>query len=143
MDASPPDIRAFLDQLDAVSHDADALAAGLSEAAGTWRAEAGSWTVAECLDHLAITNRVYLDSMEEPARRAREQGRLRRHPAVPGIVGHWFARSLEPPVRAPLKMKAPRQIVPREGPSFADAFSRFRAAHDDVGKFLHSSADLD
>ena len=39
--------------------DAHALAGDLSEALGTWRSHPGSWSVAECLDHLAIGNRVY------------------------------------------------------------------------------------
>jgi DinB family protein len=55
--------------------------AGLSEEQGTGRAEAGSWSVAECLDHLATANRVYLRAMEEPATRARTRGRYRWRPA--------------------------------------------------------------
>jgi hypothetical protein len=99
--------------------------------------------VAECLDHLATANRVYLDAMKGSAIRAREQGRLRRRPAAPGLVGHWFARMLEPPVKAPFKMKAPRSIEPRVAPPLAVAFASFRASQDEVRAFLHAYADLD
>jgi len=140
---SPPDVQVLQDQLDAICGDAEALVAGLSERAGTWHSEADCWSVAECMDHLAITNRVYLDAMNEPSLRAREKGTLRQRPAVPGFVGRWFVKSLEPPVRAHFKMKAPRKITPRDTPSVADAFARFRASHDEVRAFVCSQADLD
>jgi hypothetical protein len=71
MHAGAPDIKDLKDQLDAAERDAQALVADLGEERGGWRAETGSWSVAECLDHLATTNRVYLHAMEEPATRAR------------------------------------------------------------------------
>jgi hypothetical protein len=87
MDASAPDIKDLRDQLDAAERDACELVANLNEERGRWRPATGSWSVAECLDHLAIANRVYLHSMREPAIRAREQGRIRLGPATPGFVG--------------------------------------------------------
>ncbi len=73
--------------------------ADLAEERGGWRAEIGSWSVAECLDHLSSTNRVYLHAMKEPAIRAREQGRFRRRATAPGFVARWFVRTMEPPVK--------------------------------------------
>lgn len=73
--------------------------ADLAEERGGLRAEIGSWSVAECLDHLSSTNRVYLHAMKEPAIRAREQGRFRRGVAAPGFVARWFVRTMEPPVK--------------------------------------------
>ena len=119
------------------------LVANLGEAQGQWQPEAGSWSVAECLDHLAITNRLYLQAMTEPAIRAREQGRFRRCPAVPGFVGRWFVRTLDPPVRTLFRMKAPRSIAPRVAPSLADAFASFATSQDEVREFLRANADLD
>jgi DinB superfamily len=112
MDATlPADLQKLDDALDAAERDARALVAGLTEALGAWRAEAGSWSVAECLDHLGTANRVYLAAMQPPAARARSEGR-RRGPARPGLVGGWFVNYLEPPVKARFKTKAPRAIRP-------------------------------
>ena len=58
MGISTYDVKELTDQLDAAERDAQALVAGLAEERGGWRAETGSWSVAECLDHLATTNRV-------------------------------------------------------------------------------------
>jgi hypothetical protein len=143
MNVSAPDIKDLKDQLDAAERDAQALVADLGEQRGGWRAETGSWTVAECLDHLATTNRVYLHAMEEPATRAREQGRLRRGTAAPGFVGRWFVRTLEPPVKAPFRMKARRIVEPRAAPPLINAFASFRASQDEVRAFLWAHADLD
>jgi hypothetical protein len=138
-----PDIQTLVGQLDAAERDADALMAGLSEEQGTWRAEPGSWSVAECLDHLATANRVYLRPMTAAAMRAREDGRRRRGPATPGLVGRWFAWSLEPPVHPRVKAKAPPAIRPRVAPPLADSFGAFKASQDEVRAFLHANADLD
>jgi hypothetical protein len=139
----PADIKDLEDRLGAAGRDAQALVAGLTEPLAAWRAEAGSWSVAECLDHLAIANRVYLRAMEEPAVRARKEGRQRRGPAMPGFVGRWFVRSLEPPVNPRFKGRAPRMIRPRTAPTLADAFACYAASQDDVRAFLRAYADLD
>jgi DinB superfamily len=137
------DIKDLEDRLDAADADARDLVAGLTEPQGAWRAAPGSWSVAECLDHLATGNRVYLRAMVEPAARARRDGRLRRRPARPGLVGRWFVRILEPPVKPRFKSKAPRIIEPRTSPSLADAYASFTASQADVQAFLRANADLD
>jgi hypothetical protein len=144
-DASVPadDIRELQDQLEAAEREAEALVAGLSEEQGTGRAEAGSWSVSECLDHLATANRVYLRAMQEPASRARARGRHRRRPARPGWVGRLFVGSLEPPPRWWSRLKAPRSIRPRAAPPLAETFSSFVASQADVRAFLRAHADLD
>ena len=84
---APPEIAALLGELDANARDARTLVEGLSEEDGRWRPAPGAWSVAECLDHLAVANRVYLEAMRAPAERARAAGRLRRAPALPGFIG--------------------------------------------------------
>ena len=139
----PADIRDLEDQLDKADQDARALVAGLTEERGAWRQVPGSWSVAECLDHLATANRVYVRAMREPAARARRDGRRRSRPARPGFVGRWFVRWLEPPVKPRLKSKAPPAIKPRASPPLADAYASFSASQDEVRAFLRAHADLD
>jgi hypothetical protein len=143
MGISTYDVKYLKDQLDAAERDGQALVAGLAEELGGWRAETGSWSVAECLDHLATTNRVYLSAMKGPAIRAREQGRLKRGPALPGLMGRWFVSSMEPPVKAPFRMKAPRIVAPRSAPSLANAFTSFLTSQNEVRAFLLEYGDLD
>ena len=139
----PADLQNLQDALDAAERDSRAVVAGLTEARGSWHADAGSWSVAECLDHLATANRVYLGAMEPSAARARREGRQRRGPARPGLVGGWFVSYLEPPVRARLKTKAPRPIRPRTSPPLSDAFTAFLASQEQVRAFLRTYAGID
>jgi hypothetical protein len=137
----PIDIQALQDALDATERDARSLVLGLTEEQGGWRQGPGSWSVAECLDHLATANRVYLQAMQGPAARAREEGRQRRKAAMPGLIGGWFVRTMEPPVKR--RLKVPAKIQPRTAPPLADAFSRFLASQADVRTFLRTYADID
>jgi hypothetical protein len=139
----PADLRRLEEALDAAQQDALALVAGLSDARGAWRAEAGAWSVAECLDHLGTANRVYLGAMRPAAARALSEGRQRRGPARPGLVGGWFVTFLEPPVKARLKTKAPRAIRPRAGPALNEAITSFLESQDEVRTFLRTYAGID
>ena len=137
------DIERIEDELGAAERDAEALVAGLSEDQGAWRAAAGSWSVSECLDHLATANRVYLRAMDGAAARASDKGRRRKGAAEPGLIGRWFVRMLEPPARSGYKQQAPRIIRPRSSPGLADAFAAFRASQENVRAFLRTYAEID
>jgi hypothetical protein len=139
----PEDLQKLDDALQAAGRDARALAEGLSEKLGGWRGEPGSWSVAECLDHLATANRVYLDAMGPAAARAQREGRTARGPARPGLIGGWFVKWLEPPVNVRLRTRAPGKIRPRTAPPLSDALRMFLASHEEARTFLRTYAGLD
>jgi hypothetical protein len=141
--ALPPDIAALNEAFADAERGARALAAGLTDAAAAWRPSQSCWSVAECVDHLATTNRVYLGAMEPPAATALASGRRRRGPANPGIVGGWFVRMQEPPVKRRSRMKAPGSIRPRHSPPFDDAMAAFLASQDALRAFLRTYAGVD
>jgi hypothetical protein len=127
----------------AAEQDARALVAGVGDDLGAWRAAPGSWSIAECLDHLATANRVYLQAMTPAADRAKRQGSRRWRPVRPGLIGGWFVRSLEPPVNPRFRGKAPQSIRPRSAPPLGDAMAAFLASQDDVRAFLRTYAEID
>jgi|SRR6478735_5761488 len=139
----PGDLLVLDGGLEAAERDARALVDHLTEAQGMWRVRPGSWSVAECLDHLATGNRIYLDAMRAPAERARERGRVRKRPARPGVIGRTFVWILEPPVKPALRLTAPRSIRPRPSPPLADAIAGFLSAQDDVRRFLRMYSAID
>lgn len=144
MRATPTaDIQALEEALDAAERDARALVSGLTDGPGGWRAGPGSWSVAECLDHLATANRVYLRAMQPAADDAVAEGRWRRRPAQPGLIGGWFVRTLEPPVTPRFRGKAPKSIRPRVSPVLSDAGARFLASQEEVRQFLRAYAGID
>lgn len=137
----PVEIQTILDQLDGSSADARSIVDGLSDELGRWSPGPGTWSVSECLDHLALTNRIYVAAMMPAADRARAKGRLRTRPARPGIVGTWFVRKMEPPAQA--RWKAPRKIRPRTAPPLPEALAAFTASQPPIREFLLSNFDLD
>jgi len=140
---STADIVALEAGLDAAERDARALVEGLAEAAAGWRDRPGSWSVAECLDHLATSNEVYLEAMRGVAADAAAHNRTRKAPARPGVIGRLFVRWLEPPVSPWLKGRAPRLIRPRPAPALTDASNRFLASQKAVRAFLRRYSDID
>ena len=138
-----PEIAALIGALDANARAARQLVEGLSEEDGRWRPAPDAWSVAECFDHLAVANRVYIEAMREPAERACAAGRLRRAPALPGFLGRMFVNSLEPPPKARTRRKAPGKIRPRESPGLRDAFDAFIASQEPVRAFLRDYATID
>lgn len=141
-EALPADLQALADELSAVDADARALAAGLGDARASWQPAGGrGWSVAQCLDHLAVANAAYLEPIEAALRRARERGRARRGPVAPGLFAAWFIRSLEPPVR--WRVPNPCSITPAPALPLADALSRFLRSQAAVRSALQSAAGLD
>jgi DinB superfamily len=139
----PDDIKALDAGLEAQEREAERLVAGLTEADGAWRPAADAWSVAECLDHLATANRVYLTAMRQPAIGARVGWRMRKRPALPGFFGGMFARSLEPPPGRMSKVRAPGKIKPRTAPPLSDASAAFMASLRDARAFLREFAEID
>ena len=138
----PPEIHSLVDEYASAEGDARALLAGLHDDLGVWREHSSSWSVAECLEHLALTNAMYLGAMLPAAAKARTEQRLRRRPAQPGIVGSLFLRVIEPPVTPLRKISAPTKIRPVRQ-SLADAIAAFFREHGQATSFLRENADLD
>jgi DinB superfamily len=146
MTTTPPldtDLTALDAAFDAVERDARELIAGVSESQGRWQPAPGVWSLAECLDHLATANRVYLRAMEPVSERALGDGRARRGPARPGLLGGWFVWSLEPPPRPFLRTRAPRAIQPRVAPALGDAAAQFFGSHHQVRAYLRRYGGID
>jgi hypothetical protein len=137
----PTELERVLADTDANTRDALAIVEGLDETTGAWRPAPGSWSVAECLDHLAVSNRVYLVPMIAAADRARARGRMRRGAALPGLLGGWFVRSLQPPVKH--RTRNPPISTPRQSPPLADSLAAFLASQNDFRAFVRGAADLD
>lgn len=137
------ELQALDESLETVERDVQRLVDGLTEAEGTWRAAPGTWSIAQCLDHLATANRVYLEAMRPAAARALTAGSMRRRPALPGALGRWFVTTLEPPAKPRSKTRAPKSIEPKQEPSLRESLDAFMASQKAVRAFIREFADID
>jgi hypothetical protein len=140
--ALPPDLADLDAALLAADHEARDVVAGLDDARANWQPRGGAgWSVAQCLDHLAVANTTYAAAMAAAAARARGRGRMRRGPVAPGFFASLFVRELEPPVRR--RMRNPRVIAPTSALPVAEALARFLRSQEAVRRLLEEAKDLD
>lgn len=128
--------------MDEADRAAGALAARLSDEDFFWQPDEGRrWSVALCLDHLAVTNEIYGTAMRGALERAQARGLRRAGPAVPGFFGRKFAASLEPPVKR--RSSAPGKIKPRSARTREQILGAYRAAHDEIRRLIDQAAATD
>ena len=138
----PADLQKLWDDTDAADRAAERLAGGLSDGQFFWQPDGGRrWSVALCLDHLAVANSVYAGSMTKAIETAKARGLTRRGPARPGLLGRMFANSLEPPVK--IRSSAPGKIQPMPSRGREEIMRAYREAHDEIRRLLRAAASID
>jgi hypothetical protein len=108
-DASPSWCRRLVSELHAADERATALAKTMSEQQLNWNARDGSWSVGQCLEHLCITNEVYLPAIADslPGRPVAVVQEI-----TPGWLGQWFIRNYIEPSTETRRARAPKAITP-------------------------------
>lgn len=137
----PDDLREIQAQLEANDHRAQALLRDLGEEQLNWRPDERSWSIAQCLDHLNVANRVYAAPMLQAIEEARRKGSVRKGPIHPGFLGRWFVANLEPPPKR--KFPAPRKIVPAQRVGKAELIEEWRRAQAEVDAVLREATGID
>jgi DinB family protein len=136
------DLQKILDELDAVDRSVEALTSGLTDEQFFWRPDGGrAWSIAQCLEHLAVGNTVYIAPMRAAVERAAARGPASGAPIRSSIFGRWFIGTMEPPVRR--RMKAPTRIVPPSSRSREQIAAAFGAAHDGLREIVRAADRID
>jgi hypothetical protein len=137
----PAELQSLLDQIDACEREAERLVATMNDDSVNRPPPSGGWSVAQCLDHLALMNEFYLRGWQDAVH---EAGRLERGPFKglrPTVIGRWFARSLEPPVK--LKAKAIAAVTPGARFSRDEVLERYITSHEGYRHLVRSAAAVD
>ena len=111
-----PELEAFREEFDAISADADALLAALSDTQFYWSPDPGTWSVAQCLEHLNVTARSYLTMLDDSIASAKRWGVYGTGPFRYRWFGRYFVKSMEPPVRRRFKAPVIFQPAPQSAP---------------------------
>jgi len=70
------------------------------------RPPSGKWSPVEHVDHLIKVNQGYIGGLEAALNRGRAAGKTGTGPFKGSVVGRFFARSMEPPVKLRMKTMA-------------------------------------
>lgn len=138
----PPDLQQILDEIDAADRAGDAIAAEVTDEQFHWRPRDGQgWSIAQCLDHLAVINVFYSASIQQGIDDARARAWTRREPATPGFFGRRFIRSQEPPVKR--RFSAPARVKPALSRSREEILRAYHDAHAGIRGLIADAADVD
>jgi len=108
---SEQQLQAIFAEIEAVTKKAQNLVSARSNDDLTTRLQPGSWSVAECLDHLTQTTNAFLPAIKAAIANA---PKLPRNRALrTGILARIFIANLEPPYRLRFKVLAPPRSQPR------------------------------
>jgi hypothetical protein len=142
MSTLPTDLQPFWDDLESADQRALDLSGSLTDEEFFWQPDGGRrWSVALCLDHLAVANAVYGASIAHALDVARSRGWTRQGPGRPGFFGRKFAESLEPP--ATRRTRAPGKIRPMAARGREEILKEYRTAHDRIRDLLRAASTAD
>jgi hypothetical protein len=115
--------RRLTSELDASDRRAERLAKTLSLEQLNWRPRPDAWSIGQCLQHLFITNEVYLPAIAASLEGHRQS---RVEEILPGWFGRWFIRKFIQPSPDTSRARAPKKIEPgiHVESSVLDAFVR-------------------
>jgi len=104
-----------------------------------WQPAAGAWSVGQCLDHLCVTNDVYLapigQALEGKAKGAAEEIR-------PGWFGRLFLKKVIEPSPESVRAKAPKKIVPAPRVE-SSVLERFLAGNQKLRELIERASEYD
>ncbi len=139
---APAALLSVLGDLESTEKQASEIIARTSVTQANWQPNAGrSWSIVQCLSHLARTNRIYAAAMSEAVARADVRSKVASQGISPGLFGAWFIRSMEPPVRT--RMKARSKVYPLAQASPNEALAEFVDSHKPVRSVIEAASDMD
>jgi hypothetical protein len=130
-------LETLLADLHVLGQDTKALVAGLGEAQLRWRPAPEQWGIADCYEHLILSNDLYFPRLREvlaAAVRTTTPGVYR-----PRLFGRLFIWSVGP--RNRMRVKTSPSLVPP--PAAADAPQRFLAQQDTLAALIEAARHVD
>jgi len=129
----------LVEELNGADARASGVVEGLSEDQLNWRSRPDSWSIGQCLDHLLVTNRVYLPPMASALQR-HVQG-LATEIRI-GSFGRWFIRRYADPVTPRTRARAPGKSKPSPGVDRSVA-DQLVASNEEARRFVCLCGDYD
>lgn len=112
---------------------------GLSETQINWKPEKKKWSIAQCLDHIAISYKSYGKELDRIfADPKKSTGHLMFRTSLTGGI---FIKTMHPD--SPVKVPNPSASNPTQGTLTRKVFDDFLAAHNSLSSLVEKSKTLD
>lgn len=138
--AVPPWFARLTGELDAADARATALVSRLTAEELNWKPDARSWSVGQCLEHLCLSNEVYVLPMSEALATA---PRGVAETITPGWFARWFIRSYIDPATQKKRARAPRKASPVSSRLDLSIGKRFMASNDAMRAVMSRAREID
>ena len=121
---------------------ARAVTADLTEAQLNWKPSPEQWSIAQCLEHLAITSSEFDNYFSTALERARRKWPVASAPAYkPSLVGGWLARQVNP--EGGRNFRAPKVFRPSDASSIHAPLELFLNQQVKFIDFVKQGAGID
>lgn len=118
-----------------------ALVAELGETELAWRPQPKSWSIAEILIHLRLTNEACLPAVDRAIEEARRKGLLSEGPFRLGRMGRFFVWYVEPP--PVIRLPAPKVLRPLLEGRASEALPQLLESRRAVLERMEGAAGID
>ena len=121
---------------------ARAVASDLTEVQLNWKPAPEQWSIAQCLEHLAISTNGFDKYFQLALERARTKPSVASPPPYkPSMMGGWLAKYVAP--ASPRKLPAPKIFRPPAGSSIDKSLDLFVGAQTKFIDFVKRCAGID
>lgn len=106
-----------------------------------WKPSAEQWSIAQCLDHLVVSNNTYFPVLEKIASGSHKMNWWERNSPLSGVFGKMLVNQLKETVKR--KMRAPQLFRPAASEINTDIILSFNTQLDKFLKLMNECLDAD
>ena len=139
---SPDLLNTIASQAEKNNDVARAVAGDLTETQLNWKPSPGQWSVAQCLEHLAVATQGFDKYFSAALTRAKSKSPNTNPPAYkPTRMGGWLAKHVAP--ESPRKLRAPKMFRPADASTIQGSLQMFLAEQQKFIDFVGQCQDID
>lgn len=139
---SPNFIATIVSEAEKNNATATDLVHGLTEQQLNWKPDATQWSIAQCLEHLAVTSKQFNGHFKQLIESARLKWPTNgATPYRPSLVGGWLVKQVVPETTR--KVPAPKVFRPSDSSSIHDALGMFLKQQEEFVRFVRQSEGVD
>ncbi len=124
-----------------VTAEAKSLFGNLSSAQLNWKPASEKWSIAQCLDHLIVSNTTYYPSLNEVVSGKHKNSFYQNLKFVSRFFGNYLIKETGPVVAKP--MKSPPAFVPSQSEIPATIVADFEKHQKDFSSLVHQLEKTD
>ena len=131
----------IVEEFGKVTVEGKSLFGNLSSAQLNWKPSQEKWSIAQCLDHLIVSNSTYYPQLNEVISRAHKNSFYQNLKFVSQFFGNYLIKETGPVVAKP--MKSPPAFVPSQSEITASIVSDFEKHQNEFSQLVQQLSKVD